>query len=73
MIIYLVDSLHPLAEKGEKGWAVRPLKEYVSWVNTVVRQVGFYLLFLFRHKRVMLSLYERIVLAPFNFLPVVQP
>ena len=25
-----------------KGWAVRPLKRYVSWVQTVVRQVGLY-------------------------------
>jgi hypothetical protein len=27
-----------------KGGAVRPLKGNVSWVQTVVRQVGFYLL-----------------------------
>ena len=25
-----------------KGWAVRPLKRYVSWVQNVVRQFGPY-------------------------------
>ena len=38
-----VGSSHPGAEGGPKGWAVRPLKRYVSWVQTVVRQVGPYL------------------------------
>lgn len=38
-----VDSSHPGAEAGSKGSAVRRLKRYVSWVQTVVRQVGFYL------------------------------
>src|SRR6476619_5774561 len=37
-----VGSSHPGAEGGPKGWAVRPLKRYVSWVQTVVRQVGLY-------------------------------
>jgi len=27
-----------------KGWTVRPLKSYTSWVKYVVRQYGFYLL-----------------------------
>ena len=27
---------------GPKGWAVRPLKWYVSWVQNVVRQFGPY-------------------------------
>ena len=27
-----VGSSHPGAEVGPKGWAVRPLKRYVSWV-----------------------------------------
>ena len=27
-----------------KGWTVRPLKSYMSWVKYVVRQYGFYLL-----------------------------
>ena len=27
-----VGSSHPGAEEGPKGWAVRPLKRYVSWV-----------------------------------------
>ena len=39
-----VDSSHPGAEVGPKGWAVRPLKRYESWVQNVVRQFGPYLL-----------------------------
>ena len=39
-----VGSSHPGAEEGSKGWAVRPLKRYVSWVQNVVRQFGPYLL-----------------------------
>ena len=39
-----VGSSHPGAEGGPKGLAVRQLKWYVSWVQTVVRQVGPYLL-----------------------------
>ena len=38
-----VGSSHPGAEDGPKGLAVRQLKWYVSWVQTVVRQVGPYL------------------------------
>ena len=38
-----VDSSHPGAEVGPKGWAVRPLKRYESWVQNVVRQFGPYL------------------------------
>ena len=38
-----VGSSHPPAEAGGKGWAVRPLKRYVSWVQYVVRQYGLYL------------------------------
>ena len=38
-----VGSSHPGAEAGSKGSAVRRLKRYVSWVQTVVRQVGPYL------------------------------
>ncbi|KKU98601.1 MAG: hypothetical protein UY32_C0020G0009, partial [Candidatus Jorgensenbacteria bacterium GW2011_GWC1_48_8] len=34
----------PGAGEGPKGLAVRQLKWYVSWVQTVVRQVGLYLL-----------------------------
>ena len=37
-----VGSSHPGAEAGSKGWAVRPLKWYVSWVQNVVRQFGPY-------------------------------
>ena len=39
-----VGSSHPGAVVGPKGWAVRPLKWYVSWVQNVVRQFGPYLL-----------------------------
>ena len=37
-----VGSSHPGAVEGPKGWAVRPLKWYVSWVQNVVRQFGLY-------------------------------
>ena len=37
-----VGSSHPEAGAGLKGWAVRPLKWYVSWVQNVVRQFGPY-------------------------------
>ena len=37
-----VGSSHPGAEEGSKGWAVRPLKRYASWVQNVVRQFGPY-------------------------------
>jgi len=37
-----VGSSHPGAVDGSKGWAVRPLKWYVSWVQNVVRQFGPY-------------------------------
>jgi len=35
-----VGSPYPGAEEGPKGLAVRQLKRYASWVQTVVRQVG---------------------------------
>ena len=37
-----VGSSHPGAAAGPKGWAVRPLKWYASWVQNVVRQFGPY-------------------------------
>src|SRR4028119_1041162 len=37
-----VGSSQPGAEAGPKGWAVRPLKRYASWVQNVVRQFGPY-------------------------------
>ena len=37
-----VGSSHPGAVEGPKGWAVRPLKRYASWVQNVVRQFGPY-------------------------------
>ena len=39
-----VGSSHPGAGEGPKGWAVRQLKRYASWVQNVVRQFGLYLL-----------------------------
>ena len=33
---------HPGAVVGPKGWAVRPLKRYASWVLHVVRPFGPY-------------------------------
>ena len=39
-----VGSSHPGGEEAPKGMAVRHLKSYASWVQTVVRQVGPYLL-----------------------------
>ena len=35
-----VGSAYPGGEEAPKGWAVRPLKRYASWVQTVARQVG---------------------------------
>ena len=40
-----VDSSRPSGEYTTKGLAVRQLKWYVSWVQSVVRQVGPYLLY----------------------------
>src|SRR5690625_5797600 len=37
-----VGSSPPGAGVGPKGWAVRPLKRYASWVQNVVRQFGPY-------------------------------
>ena len=37
-----VGSSHPGAVVGPKGWAVRPLRRYASWVQNVVRQFGPY-------------------------------
>jgi len=39
-----VDSTHPGGVVASKGATVRCLKSYVNWVQTVVRQVGLYLL-----------------------------
>ena len=37
-----VGSSHPGGGVAPKGWAVRPLKRYASWVQNVVRQFGLY-------------------------------
>jgi len=42
--MYDVGSSYPGAGEGPKGLAVRQLKRHASWVQTVVRQVGLYLL-----------------------------
>ena len=39
-----VDSTQPGGVVASKGTTVRCLKSYVNWVQTVVRQVGLYLL-----------------------------
>src|SRR6202795_1516429 len=39
----VVASAHPGGGVAPKGWAVRPLKRYASWVQNVVRQFGPYL------------------------------
>lgn len=40
-----VDSSQPRGAEVPKGMTVRHLKWYVSWVQTAVRQVGLYLLY----------------------------
>jgi hypothetical protein len=45
MLLVIIDfcdvgSSYPGAGEGPKGLAVRQLKRYASWVQTVVRQVG---------------------------------
>jgi len=42
VILGITGSSHPGAEVSSKGWAVRPLKRYASWVQSVVRQFGPY-------------------------------
>ena len=37
-----VGSSHPGGGEAPKGWSVRPLKRYASWVQSVVRQLGLY-------------------------------
>ncbi|KAL0361582.1 UNVERIFIED_CONTAM: hypothetical protein Sradi_3842700 [Sesamum radiatum] len=44
-----VGSLPPGAVVCSKGWAVRPLKRYVSWVQNVVRQFGPYPMWALEH------------------------
>lgn len=42
-----VDSSHPGTAEGPKGSGVHRLKRYVSWVQNVARQFGFYLSLIF--------------------------
>jgi hypothetical protein len=46
-----VDSSQPRSAEASKGMTVRHLKWYVSWVQTAVRQVGLYLLYVFGELR----------------------
>ena len=46
-----VDSSQPRSAEASKGMTVRHLKWYVSWVQTAVRQVGLYLLYVLRELR----------------------
>ncbi len=45
--MYDVGSSHPGGEEAPKGYAVRILKWYASWVQNVVRQFGPYLLWVY--------------------------
>src|SRR3989337_352507 len=54
-----VGSSHPGGGAPSKGRAVRPLKRYVSWVQTVVRQVGLYPLWTHRKFERSCLQYER--------------
>ena len=53
-----VGSSHPPAEAGGKGWTVRPLKWYVSWVQNVARQFGPYLPWVFENWKELLLVRE---------------
>ncbi|GFP89494.1 NAD(P)H-quinone oxidoreductase subunit 2 b chloroplastic [Phtheirospermum japonicum] len=44
-----VGSSPPGAVVCSKGWAVRPLKRYVSWVQNIVRQFGPYPVWALEH------------------------
>jgi hypothetical protein len=45
--MYDVGSSRPGGEEAPKGYAVRILKWYASWVQNVVRQFGPYLLWVY--------------------------
>lgn len=62
----------PGAEAGPKGLAVRQLKRYVSWVQSVVKQLGHYLLWVLENWNDMFLVREdRNVLT--SSAPVVAP
>ena len=67
-----VGSSHPGAVAGPKGWAVRPLKRYASWVQNVVRQFGRYPLRALRLEKV-LSLVREDRDGRTSGVPVVPP
>ncbi|ETJ14928.1 MAG: hypothetical protein Q614_SASC00004G0001 [Staphylococcus sp. DORA_6_22] len=67
-----VGSSHPGAVVGPKGWAVRPLKRYASWVQNVVRQFGPYPLRALRLEKV-LSLVREDRDGRTSGVPVVPP
>ena len=67
-----VGSSHPGAVAGPKGWAVRPLKRYASWVQNVVRQFGLYLSWAYEIC-VALTLVREDRVGQTSGLPVVPP
>ena len=67
-----VGSSHPGAEVRSKGWAVRPLKRYASWVQNVVRQFGLYLSWAYEIC-VALTLVREDRVGQTSGLPVVPP
>lgn len=67
-----VGSSHPGAVAGPKGWAVRPLKRYASWVQNVVRQFGLYLSWA-QESCVVLTLVREDRVGQTSGLPVVPP
>ena len=67
-----VGSSHPGAVVGPKGWAVRPLKRYASWVQNVVRQFGLYLSWAYEIC-VALTLVREDRVGQTSGLPVVPP
>ena len=67
-----VGSSHPGAVVGPKGWAVRPLKRYASWVQNVVRQFGLYLSWA-QESCVVLALVREDRAGQTSGLPVVAP
>lgn len=53
-----VGLAYPAAAQGRKGFTVRKLKRYTSWVQTDESQVGFYLL-LRKYKKEMLKMVRK--------------
>ncbi len=67
-----VGSSHPGGGVASKGWAVRPLKRYASWVQNVVKQFGPYLLWVLENWEELLLVREDRS-GPTAGVPVVVP